>query len=87
MDLKQQAKMDVLKQIRQIASDAMKDDMKMRGLKKVTVASNSEEGLEEALDKAKDMLEQSPINNPWHTFLLILEKILMLLYNDFQIAL
>lgn len=33
---------------------------KMNGLKKVTVASNSEEGLEHGLDKAKDVLHKMP---------------------------
>jgi len=56
MDMKRQAKMDVLKHIRKIASDAMKDDIKGVGLKKVSVAADSTKGLEEGLDKAKELL-------------------------------
>jgi len=57
MDMKRQAKMDVLKHIRKIASDAMKDDIKGVGLKKVSVAADSTKGLEEGLEKAKELLE------------------------------
>lgn len=55
--MKRQAKMDVLKEIRKIASRAMQDDMKDGGLKKVSVMSDSSEGLEAGLEKAKGMLE------------------------------
>lgn len=57
MDMMNKAKLDVLKQIRQIASKAMQDDMKTKGLKKVTVASDSLEGLEAGLEKAKAILD------------------------------
>jgi hypothetical protein len=55
-DMKKQAKLAVLKHIRQMASDVMKDDMKGKGFKKVTVASDSKEGLEEGLEKAKELV-------------------------------
>ena len=59
-DMKKQAKLDVLKEIRKIASQAMQDDIKANGLKKVSVASDSAEGLEAGLEKAKEMLEAAP---------------------------
>jgi hypothetical protein len=52
------AKMGVLKDIHKMASDSMADDVK--GMKKVTVASPDEEGLEKGLDKAKELLNSSP---------------------------
>jgi hypothetical protein len=48
------AKMDVLKQIRDLAAGEMGNDVK--GLKKVTVAAPDQEGLEKGLDKAKDIV-------------------------------
>jgi len=56
-DLERIAKMDVLKGISGLASDAMSNKLK-DGLKKVTVASNSPEGLEKGLDKAKEMISE-----------------------------
>lgn len=50
------AKMSILKQIADLAGSSMGDDIK--GLKKVTVASNDPAGLAEGLDKAKDMVQQ-----------------------------
>lgn len=49
-----QAKMDVVNQLRDIASGEMRD--KMDGLKKVSVMSDSQEGLEHGLDKAKQVV-------------------------------
>lgn len=48
------AKMDVVKHLRDMASDAMGD--KLDGLKKVSVMSNSPEGLAHGLDKAKQIV-------------------------------
>lgn len=53
-DHEKAAKMHVLHQIHKMASDAMGDDIK--GLKKVTVASNDDQGLQEGLAHAKQML-------------------------------
>lgn len=50
------AKMDVLAEIRKLAMEAMGHDVK--GVKKVTVASDDEEGLAEGLDKAKEMVTE-----------------------------
>lgn len=50
-----EAKMGVLKGLHKDMGDLMKDDVK--SLKKVTVAAPSAEGLEEGLDKAKEMVE------------------------------
>jgi hypothetical protein len=52
-----EAKMGILKQISEMAGGAMGDDIK--GLKKVTVASDSPKGLKEGLSKAKDLVEGS----------------------------
>lgn len=54
-DVEKDAKMNVVKDLRDSASSMMKD--KLGGLKKVTVASDSKEGLEEGLDKAEELLE------------------------------
>ena len=50
-DVEKDAKKSVLGELRQTADDMMKD--KLSGLKKVTVASDSPEGLEEGLEKVK----------------------------------
>lgn len=50
-----EAKMSVLKDLKSVAEEAMGDDLK--GMKKVTVAADSEEGLEEGMDKAKELLK------------------------------
>ena len=52
-----EAKMGVMKEISDMAGAAMGD--KLKGLKKVSVMSDSKEGLEKGLDKAKDMVEPS----------------------------
>jgi len=55
-DMKKSAKMGSLKDL----SDEMRKMMGegYEGIKKVTVASDSEEGLEEGLDKAKEILKK-----------------------------
>jgi len=58
--LEQHAKMGVVKAMRDMASKAM--DNKLAGLKKVSVASNTSEGLSHGLDKAKELLAQT--HNP-----------------------
>lgn len=58
------SKMSVLKALHDEMSRMMGDDLK--GLKKVTVASDDKEGLEEGLDKAKDLIasgELSPMES------------------------
>jgi hypothetical protein len=56
--LERKAKMDVLDHMSKMAEDAMGD--RLKGMKKVTVASDSEHGLEEGLDKAHDLLKHLP---------------------------
>ncbi len=58
-----EAKGGVLSEMKDMASKMMGD--KVKGLKKVTVASDSEEGVKKGLEKAKDLLghdmsEQAP---------------------------
>lgn len=55
-----EAKMELLKELREMASGMMKEDLDghLAGIKKVTVASDSEEGLKEGLEKAEDMVEK-----------------------------
>ena len=50
-----EAKMSVLKEIADMASQAMADDVK--GLKQVTVAAPDKEGLEKGLEKAQEMVD------------------------------
>lgn len=54
--LEQKAKMDVVKELQSQAGDMMGE--KLKGLKKVTVASDSEEGLKAGLEKAEEVIEQ-----------------------------
>lgn len=49
-----EAKGNVIRDMMSMADDAMKD--KLHGLKKVTVASNDEAGLQHGLDKAKEIV-------------------------------
>lgn len=56
-DLMKQGKLSALKKIREIASQCMQDDMKSGGLKKVSVLSDSPEGLEKGLEKAKEIVD------------------------------
>lgn len=58
-DMKKDAKLSVLKHLREMASGMMGDDLKS-GMKKVTVASDSTEGLKEGLNKAEDVVEDMP---------------------------
>lgn len=53
-DVEKDAKSSVLEHLKQMASDSMGD--KLKGLKKVTVASDSPHGLAEGLNKAKEMI-------------------------------
>jgi len=53
-DSERDAKMDVVKDLRKSAMDSMKD--RLNGVKKVSVMSDSEEGLKEGLDKAEDII-------------------------------
>lgn len=53
------AKMDVLNEIKGTLSEMMGDDLKrVKGMKKVTVASPTEEGLKEGLEKAGDVVDE-----------------------------
>lgn len=58
-DLKKDAKLSVLKELRKMASDMMGEDLK-GGFKKVTVAAPDKEGLKEGLDKAKSLMGEMP---------------------------
>ena len=51
------AKMSTLKELRDAMVGMMKDDLQKPGMKKVSVASNDEEGLISGLDKAKDIVD------------------------------
>ena len=53
--LEKEAKMLVMKALSDDMSNELKD--KLKGLKKVTIASNSPEGLKAGLKKAEDMIE------------------------------
>ncbi len=52
--VERQAKMNVVHEMRKMASDEMSEPLK--NMKKVSVASNSPEGLKEGLDKAKQVV-------------------------------
>jgi rRNA maturation endonuclease Nob1 len=52
--MEKNAKLGVLKEIKDMASKKMGEDV--AGLKKVTVAAPDEKSLEEGLDKAKDLV-------------------------------
>ena len=54
-DNEKQAKSEVLKSLHGQASDILRD--KLKGIKKVSVMSDSPEGLEKGLDKAKELLD------------------------------
>ena len=56
--LKLKAKQSVLEDLSSQASSKLAD--KLKGLKKVSVASNSPEGLEEGLEKAQELVESKP---------------------------
>jgi len=52
------AKMSVLKNVGDLASEKLGE--KLKGLKKVTVASDSTAGVKEGLDKAKAIVDEAP---------------------------
>lgn len=54
-DSEKEAKMSVINEMKGMMKGMMGDDI--RGLKKVTVASDSPEGLKEGLEKAEDVIE------------------------------
>lgn len=54
-DLEKDSKMKAVCAMKEMAEQAMSE--KLGGLKKVTVASDSEEGLKEGLEKAEDVVE------------------------------
>lgn len=60
--LEQKAKLDVIKELSSQAGEALGD--KLKGLKKVTVASDSKEGLKAGLEKAEDILEKHDRESP-----------------------
>lgn len=57
--VQKEAKMNVVKELRDFANEALSQRLKDSG-KKVVVGSDSKEGLEAGLDKAKQMLHQQP---------------------------
>lgn len=61
------AKMSALEELYNMASDMESDDIDsdLKGIKKITVASNDGEGLEEGLEKAKEIVEEkeSPLED------------------------
>jgi hypothetical protein len=61
-DMKNNAKLKVLKHLKDMASKMMGDDVKggMEGLKKVTVAAPDKAGLKLGLDKAKELIGHKP---------------------------
>lgn len=58
--VEQRAKGDVLSGLQNGPSDSLSD--KLAGLKKVSVAAPSQEGLEEGLEKAKELVGELPEN-------------------------
>lgn len=60
--MKKDAKLSVLKELREMASGMMGDDVKngMESMKKVTVAAPSTEALKEGLQKAEEVVEEMP---------------------------
>ena len=56
---KKEAKMELLGELRDMAKGMMMDDLQghREGMKKVQIASDSDEGLKEGLEKAEDILE------------------------------
>lgn len=55
---KMQAKAGVVKDLMTTLKDLMANDIK--GLKKVTVAADTKEGLKEGLEKAEEIIEKNP---------------------------
>lgn len=62
--LEKEAKMGVVKELSRQASSMLGD--KISPLKKVTVASDSKEGLKEGLDKAAGLVEKVPMDGHEH---------------------
>lgn len=62
---RKEAKISTLEHLRDLAKEMMMEDLKgsMKG-GKVTVASDSPEGLKEGLEKAKDVVEKLPEGSP-----------------------
>jgi hypothetical protein len=58
--LEKEAKMSVVKDLRDAASDDMKESLKSGMMQKVTVAAPDKEGLKKGLEKAEDVLEELP---------------------------
>lgn len=58
-DMKKDAKMDMLKSLKKMAKEMMYQDMpeEMKGMKKITVMSDDEEGLKEGLSKAEEIMK------------------------------
>lgn len=58
------AKMQALDELFNMASDMESDDIDsdLKGIKKVTVASNDPEGLKEGLEKAEEMVEEPSLD-------------------------
>jgi hypothetical protein len=61
-DNEKEAKSGVLSEMKDMASKMMGD--KVKGIKKVTVASNSDEGVKKGLEKAKELLGQESEESP-----------------------
>lgn len=62
-DKDKDAKMEVLQNLHKLASEMMGGDM-LGEMKKVTVAAQDQEGLQEGLDKAKSLLGGMPQEMP-----------------------
>lgn len=58
--MQKEAKLSVLKHLRQMASDMMGDDVKNGMMKKVTVAAPDKAGLKQGLEKAEEMMGEEP---------------------------
>jgi len=60
---KQMGKLNAIKELHDVASSMMGDDMKMNKdkIKKITVASNSKKGLRMGLDKAEELLKKKKV--------------------------
>lgn len=66
-DNEKNAKMDVVSHLRDMAAGAMKNKMSSKGMHKVSVASDSSEGLKHGLEKAKEIVgEGGDSDSPLH---------------------
>lgn len=61
-NMKKDAKLKALKELRTLMSSMMGDDVKNGMMKKVTVAAPDKEGLEQGLLKAKHMVDEGPMD-------------------------